>query len=95
MKIDKGFLNIRNLSDVMNKSEGSIRMDIYRGHIPEKIPPFIRLGRSIVWDPETVEEWLRTKQAEMIIPKKKPGRPKKVPGKNQSSVVCETEVGNV
>lgn len=48
--------NATQLAEQLGISESSVRRHCC--YDPEKLPPFIRIGNSVRWKPETVEQWL-------------------------------------
>ncbi|WP_443134966.1 helix-turn-helix transcriptional regulator [Halorhodospira sp. 9621] len=46
---------------------------------PESLPPAVRLGRSLRWRPDDVEEWLVRQTEGQASPRARRGRPRSHP----------------
>lgn len=54
-------LTLKDLSGVLQIPEATLRNWFYR--YPDKLPPFMRIGRSVRFHPETVAKWIKAKDA--------------------------------
>ncbi len=52
--------DINELAEWLNITVDAVRQRRYRD--PESMPPAIVLGKSLRWDPEVVEVWLKERQ---------------------------------
>lgn len=69
-------LTAKELADLFGISSKSVLRDILRS--PDKLPPFVKIGRTPRWQPGTVRAWLAAKEGESTKEqKKRPGRPTK------------------
>jgi len=72
-------LSIQDVSSILGMTEAAVRQAIHRGEAGRRVPPFIRLGRSIRFKQSEVSEWLQ--RLESVegprTHKRGPGRPRK------------------
>lgn len=54
----KEFLNTKQISEMLNVTEGTIA--VWRSSNRHDIP-YIKLGKKILYDPERIQEWLKSK----------------------------------
>jgi len=82
--MNKAFLNIQELSEVLGFSVSAIHSHLYRKNF-EAVPPPIHLGRRLAWPTESTEIWMSQRieaaKRQLLEPdasKRHVGRPTKV-----------------
>lgn len=54
-------LTYKDLSAMLQVPEATLKD--WKVRHPDKLPPYLRIGRNVRWHPETVEKWLHAKNA--------------------------------
>ncbi|WP_425307508.1 helix-turn-helix transcriptional regulator [Halorhodospira halophila] len=67
-------MNKAELADLLGITPRSL--DRRRERDPRSLPPAVRLGRSLRWRPEDVEEWLGRQTEDQVSPSVRRGRPR-------------------